>query len=116
MTGYCFVIDCATDAANVHKFIEYCCLQNLPHNVFFTFGIFNELRVFLFPRLIGKFNCDKVYTSVLNIAFCELAGYLPIGDEDLYATITENDVVKRFGEELGDVCTRIENDIVNLYK
>ena len=51
-----------------------------------------------------------------NVAFCELSGYIPIGDEELYGIINEHLILQRFSEELGEVCGEIEKDFVKIVK
>lgn len=76
----------------------------------------NELRVFFFPRTLQNFGADKIYSSFLNVAFCELSGYIPIGDEELFETITETYILDRFNEEIKNICDTIEKDVVELMK
>lgn len=95
--------------------VDLCCTRNIPHNIFFTFGVNEDLRCFFFPRL-SDFVSDKVFTSHLNIAFCELSGYIPVGDEEMYDKMDENYVLGRIKEELGSVCSDIEGDVLCLYR
>lgn len=84
--------------------------------MFFTKSQTNELRVFFFPRTLGNFGVEKLYTSFLNVAFCELSGYIPIGDEDLFNSIDETYIIDRFNQEIGDICDKIESDFVEILK
>lgn len=108
--------DTKTDALKLHKLVEYCCEKTIPHNIFFTRSKTNELRVFFFPRTLGNFGADKLYTTLLNVAFCELSGYIPIGDEELYETIVESYIVDRFNQEIQNICDTIETDLVEILK
>lgn len=105
------------DASKLQKLVEYCCQKTIPHNLFFTksqsaVGV----RVFFFPRMLGNFGAEKLYTSFLNVAFCELSGYIPIGDEELFDTITENYVLTRFSQEVQNICDTIESDLAEIMK
>lgn len=103
------------DAFALCKLIEYCCQKNIPHNLFVTRrSKFDEICIFLFPRHVANFGVDKVYTSHLNVAFCELSGYIPIGDEELFDSIEENYILGRFHQEMGKICDEIENDFIKL--
>lgn len=72
--------------------------------------------MFFFPRTLGNFGADKLYTSFLNVAFCELSGYVPIGDEELFDTISESYILDRFNQEIQDICDKIESDLIELLK
>lgn len=63
---------------------------------------------------MGNFGADKLYTSFLNVAFCELSGYIPIGDEDLFDTINESYILNRFNQEIQEICDTIESDLKEL--
>jgi hypothetical protein len=107
--------DIDADAHKLHKLIELCCDKSIPHNLLFTKTKTSEVRVFLFPHAKSNFGADKVFTSHLNIAFCELGGFLPIGDEELYESITETYVLNRFNDEIGNVCDDIEEDFRKIF-
>lgn len=98
----------------LQKLVDYCCEKTIPHNIFFTKSHTGELRVFFFPRTLGNFGALKLYTSFLNVAFCELSGYVPIGDEELFETITEEYILERFNQEIHDICDKIESDFVEI--
>jgi hypothetical protein len=72
--------------------------------------------VFFFPRTLGNFGAEKLYTNFLNVAFCELSGYIPIGDEELYETISESYILDRINEEIQNICDTIESDLGELIK
>lgn len=117
--GYCLIAsdDTSTDALKLFKLIEYCCQKVIPHNFFFTKSQTpGETRVFFFTRTIGNFGVDKLLATYLQIGFCELAGYIPIGDEELYEKISEDYITNRYNEELGNVCASIEKDFVEILK
>lgn len=113
--AFCLIIkDIKTDALRLQKLIDFCCDKNIPHNLMFTRNKSNEIRVFLFPHQKSNFGADKVFTSHLNIAFCELSGFIPIGDEELYESISESYVLSRFNDEIGNICDDIEKDFKNI--
>lgn len=115
--GFCLISnDVKNDAIKLHKLVEYCCQKTIPHNMFFTKSPANELRVFFYPRTLGNFGADKIYSSFLNVAFCELSGYIPIGDEELFETISEKYILERFNEEIKDICDKIEQDLIEILK
>lgn len=116
--GYCLVANNPkTDALKLHKLVDYCCRKVIPHNFFFTkTETPGEVRVFIFPRTIGNFGVDKLLSSFLQIGFCELAGYIPIGDEELYDKIDETYIIKRFEDEIQNVCSSVEKDFAELLK
>lgn len=115
--AFCLISnDVETDALKLQKLVDYCCQKTIPHNIFFTKSRSNELRVFFFPRTLGNFGAEKLYTSFLNVAFCELSGYVPIGDEELYETIDESYILERFSQEIQDICDKIEGDFVEILK
>lgn len=100
----------------LHKLIDFCCDKAIPHNLMLTRRqSSDEIRVFFFPHAKSNFGAEKVFTSHLNIAFCELSGFIPIGDEELYESITETYVLSRFNDEIGSVCDDIENELKNIF-
>jgi GDP-D-glucose phosphorylase len=114
--GFCLLLsNIDVDSKKLYKLVEFCCQMTIPHNMFFTKSrTSDETRIFFFPRTKKAFGEDKIYSSFLNVAFCELAGYIPIGDEKLFQTINENYILERFNEEVQDICDVIENDFVRL--
>jgi hypothetical protein len=65
---------------------------------------------------MGNFGAHKMYSNFLNVAFCEMSGYIPIGDEELFDKIDEKYVLERFNDEIQDVCDTIEDDLVAIMK
>lgn len=115
--GFCLISnDAKSDALKLHKLIELCCEKVIPHNIFFTRSGTGELRIFFLPRTLGNFGAEKLYTSFLNVAFCEMSGYIPIGDEELFENIDEKYILDRFAQEVGDICDTIEADFVEILK
>lgn len=116
--GYCLISkDPKSDAKKLNKLIQYCCEKTIPHNFFFTKSKTpGETRAFFFVRTVGNFGVDKMLASYLQIGFCELAGYIPIGDEKLYESIDESYIVNRFKQEIEEVCTSVEKDFAELLK
>lgn len=114
--GFCLVLqDVEVDARKLFKLVEFCCTKVIPHNIFMTRSrVTEETRVFLFPRSLEKFGFDKLQTLFLNVAVCELGGFIPLGDEELFKTITEAYIVDRFQQEIMNICEVIENDFIGL--
>ncbi|CRK95274.1 CLUMA_CG008699, isoform A [Clunio marinus] len=112
--GFCMIAkETKSDAEKLSRIIEYCCANKVPHNMFFTKSrMSDDIRIFFYPRMLGNFGAEKVYTSLLNVAFCELSGYIPIGDENLYETINENYIIDRFNQEIqniiSDYCKNVQ--------
>ncbi|XP_050332966.1 GDP-D-glucose phosphorylase 1 [Bactrocera neohumeralis] len=85
-------------------FIMWLCEHDIPHNLFLTpnrgenFG--NVLKVFVFCR---KSFCYVKNFNTYNIGFCEVAGYVTVGDEKLYERLTEQEVLAKIQNETGDV-------------
>lgn len=117
--GYCFIIKKYDDAdkrvdsiiSDVYSLIQMFCTKNIPHNVFFTSGTYENssvIRVYIYPRqhyYETKENCT------FNVAFCELSGYVPVGSAEMYDTVTDKFIIEKFAENLGDLST-IENEIL----
>lgn len=116
INGFCMILkDIKSDVEKLHKLVQYCCDKVIPHNFFFTKSRdMKEIRVFFFPRYLNNFNACKVFSTHLNVAFCELSGFVPIGDDELYATITETYIVDRFKQEIEAICDDIEKDLKNI--
>lgn len=114
--GFCLLLEnIEIDAQKLFKLVEYCCMKIIPHNIFITrCHKSNETRVFLFPRSLEKFGFDKMQTLFLNVAVCELGGFIPLGDEELFNTITESYIVERFQQEIMNICELIEDDFISL--
>lgn len=103
------------DAEKLHEIVKYCCEKVIPHNLTLTKSRdLKDIRIFFFPRFLSNFGANKVFSSHLNVAFCEMSGYIPVGDDELYETITESYVIDRFNEEIGTICDEIENDLKNI--
>ena len=103
--------DIKRDAEKLNAIVKYCCEKVIPHNISLTKSRdLKEIRIFFFPRFLSNFGANKLFSSHLNVAFCELSGYIPVGDDELYDKITESYVLDRFNEEIGAICDEIEND------
>lgn len=114
--AFCLVSrDIKSDVEKLYKLVQYCCDKVIPHNIFFTKSKdLKETRIFFYPRFLSNFGANKVFSSHLNVAFCELSGYLSIGDDELFEKVDESYVVDRFKEEVGTICDDIENDFKNI--
>lgn len=115
--AFCMIAnDSKADSKKLHKLTAYCCEKTIPHNLFLTKSQTNEIRIFFYPRSMGNFGTHKMYTNFLNVAFCELSGYCPIGDAELFEKINENYVLERFNEEIQNVCDTIHDDLIKIMK
>ncbi|KAH8302505.1 hypothetical protein KR044_007561 [Drosophila immigrans] len=103
----CFVVRAKDDDAdvlakvkNIHQLTEWLCNNNLPHNIFITQQKnSSDLRVFVFVR--DKFCVSKDVTA-FNVGFCELAGFIPLSDEEKVNNLTETMVIERIRSVTGD--------------
>lgn len=74
------VADVAADAMRLVRFL---CEREIAHNVLITRGRWpeseaDEARIFVFPR--KRLSGAKEFGS-FNVAFCELAGFVPVGSK-----------------------------------
>ncbi|EDW18675.2 GDP-D-glucose phosphorylase 1 [Drosophila mojavensis] len=103
----CFVIggrdsddDVREKVQQIHQITEWLCNNQLPHNLFMTHDRkTNDLRVFLFVR--SKY-CVNKDACIFNVGFCELVGFLPVGDEEKLQNLTEQVVIDRIKDLTGD--------------
>lgn len=86
--AYCFHIsnDEETEQIvdDVYRLIEYFWTEIVPHNLLWTFGAVDGrqlLKIFIYPRMQMH---DKMSAS-LNVAFCELSGYVVVGSKSKYS-------------------------------
>ncbi|XP_030385270.1 GDP-D-glucose phosphorylase 1 [Scaptodrosophila lebanonensis] len=89
---------------NIHRLTEWMCDQNLPHNLFITHDRRDlnkpgKVLVYVFAR--SKF-CVTKDLAHFNVGFCELAGYIPLGDDTKLQSLTEKMVVERVRDISGD--------------
>ncbi|XP_031639769.1 GDP-D-glucose phosphorylase 1 [Contarinia nasturtii] len=96
------------------KIITYFCEKSIPHNIFITHGRHrdtNLVKIFIFPRSSMS---DK-HVASFNIAFCELVGYVPVGDVDVYENLTEDFLLDKISTAIGPIDRQaIEADILKL--
>lgn len=82
--GFCIRVvadNLAVAASKAQKLIHFMCQHNVPHNVFICFEQQPNqpstcLRLFIFPR--AHLHENKA-AAPFNVAFCEIAGYVPVG-------------------------------------
>ncbi|XP_011195804.1 GDP-D-glucose phosphorylase 1 [Zeugodacus cucurbitae] len=111
----CFIFNKTTDEAALNaqiqklfNFIIWLCEHDIPHNLFLTpnrsacFG--NVLKVFVSCR---KAFCYVKDLNTYNIGFCEVSGYVTVGDEQLYESLTEQEVLAKIQSETGEVYKEI---------
>lgn len=102
--GFCFPLTNINElndiSDDIFKLIQFLCNNNIPHNLFITYGKQNAnviagggdtigndddnnrnneiIKIFIYPRE----NACKIKTfHSFNIAFCELSGYIPVGSK-----------------------------------
>lgn len=111
----CFIFTKTTDAEalsaqilKLFNFIIWLCEHDIPHNLFLTpnrnESLGNVLKVFVFCR---KSFCYVKDLNTYNIGFCEVSGYVTVGDEQLYERLTEQEVLAKIQQETGDVFKEI---------
>lgn len=101
-------------SADVGRLIERLCDRNVPHNVLIANADAGEQRVFVFARAAhGSAQTKDV--AAFNVAVCELSGFVPLGDAELYARLTEADVVERMAEQAGDVWGRLAPEVREMF-
>ncbi|XP_037939358.1 GDP-D-glucose phosphorylase 1 isoform X1 [Teleopsis dalmanni] len=109
----CFVVDKSDSEIlldvkikQIYDFVMWLCENNFPHNIFMTKCInsINKLKIFIYYR--QEF-CVIKDLSYYNIAFCELSGYVPVGDKSLFDKLTEKDVIERIQNESGKISKNI---------
>ncbi|KNC27736.1 hypothetical protein FF38_03135 [Lucilia cuprina] len=108
----CFIVDTHDSKTKIElklhqlfKFIMWLCDNNMPHNIFMTpVAEDKKLKIFVFAR--QEFCIVKQFNTI-NIGFCELAGFVPIGVQELYDSLTEEDVIRKITSESGEVYKKI---------
>ncbi|XP_001352613.3 GDP-D-glucose phosphorylase 1 [Drosophila pseudoobscura] len=87
---------------NLQKLANWMCGQNIPHNLFITQdrrpGKRGSVQVFVFAR---SHYCVNKDLADFNVGFCELAGYIPVGNSEKLDNLTEPLVIKRIREVTG---------------
>lgn len=119
----CFIIDNDNNkliVKSIYELLEFLCKQNIPHNIFITpdrAHEFKRLKLFIYAR---ENHCNIKDLTALNLAFCELSGYIPVGgrpimlftyfrnntfllDTGLYENLSEELVIERIKEESRNV-------------
>ncbi|XP_055303240.1 GDP-D-glucose phosphorylase 1 [Sitodiplosis mosellana] len=89
-------------ASKISKIVEYFRQESIPHNIFWTYGTHsnqNLVKVFIFPR---NRLTDKISSS-FNAAFCELTGFVPIGDAEAYEQLSEDFIIDCISEAMGEI-------------
>ncbi|KAL9901524.1 GDP-D-glucose phosphorylase 1 [Glossina fuscipes fuscipes] len=93
----------------LYEFLEWLCTENTPHNIFMTpdrVKSQKRLKIFVYPR--ENFCVVKDFKA-FNVGFCEMSGYVPVGDKQLFDQLTETQVFKRIDEEIGLIFPKIIN-------
>jgi GDP-D-glucose phosphorylase len=93
---------------SIHVITSYFIANNIPHNMLVS-KVNNTVHVWLWPRQHSKVSPSSSSPSStstthcggdgggvdgFNVAFCELAGHIPVFDSELFWTITESVIIK----------------------
>lgn len=116
LRGFCLSCEnIESDARKLFELTKFCCVNSIPHNIFIT-KLHNSktIRAFLFPRSVRKNNFENQATALLNVAVCELGGFIPLGNRDLFNSITETDVVEKFQAEMFEFSDVLEKNFIHL--
>ncbi|KAH8415663.1 hypothetical protein KR222_007706 [Zaprionus bogoriensis] len=98
--------------ASIYRLTEWLCENNLPHNIFITQQRNSKnVRLFLFVR--EKY-CVNKNVGAFNVGFCEIVGFIPLGDEERFMSITERSVLKRICDVTGNAYVRVYGQVQNV--
>ncbi|XP_065361246.1 GDP-D-glucose phosphorylase 1 [Calliphora vicina] len=113
----CFMIDTHDSKTKIelklnelYKFLIWLCDNNIPYNVFMTpvlpekHAVQQKLKVFVYARAQ---HCIVKQLNNINLGFCELSGFVPVGANDLYNNLTELDIITKITNETGQVFNKI---------
>ncbi|EDS42476.1 D330012F22Rik protein [Culex quinquefasciatus] len=109
--AYCFQLEDPSSAPNfialIYRAIELLLDAGIAHNLFFTWNSGGTvLRALVYPR---SRPCEYKQVLPLNVAFCELSGYVPLADPADYDSMTERRLEEHFGQVQGaDVYREVE--------
>ncbi|XP_065090405.1 GDP-D-glucose phosphorylase 1-like [Ochlerotatus camptorhynchus] len=101
--AYCFLLQPNTPpthfAQRIYRLITILLSGNIAHNLLLTWnGSRDTLRALIYPRLRP---CENKQVSPFNVAFCELSGFVPLGDESDYERLDELQLATYFREAQG---------------
>ncbi|KAL5288320.1 GDPGP1 family protein [Megaselia abdita] len=106
----CFKVDTVNFEKNVdefYKLIKWMIDSLIPHNLYFLKeSTFVKIFVFAKKEAIAVKTLGQV-----NLAFCELIGYVPVGDEEVFDGLDEDSLVSSFRDASGDIYDKIYNFI-----
>ncbi|XP_037916842.1 GDP-D-glucose phosphorylase 1-like isoform X2 [Hermetia illucens] len=112
--AFCFLLRRLSDdehesevAEKVYKLVRYMIDNGIPHNLFFTLAKHKEervMRIIVYPR--DKM-CALKSTTDLNIAFCELSGFLPLSNEKHFTQLTEAELLEAIKDQQCDAFDRL---------
>jgi len=92
---------------------NHLCDNNIPHNMILTTNVDSanctSLRLIIFPR--NQFQTNKLLSD-LNIAFCELSGYVTTGCKKLYETLEEETLLS----EINSIVRDVTGNLVDQFK
>ncbi|KAJ8044839.1 GDP-D-glucose phosphorylase 1 [Holothuria leucospilota] len=96
-------------ARNVYKVTRYFHINEIAHNIFMTRGsvlgeqkdsIQTTLRIFIWPRnpVYGEDSAVQLLSvknvDAFNVAFCEIAGHIPVKDADSFPLLTDQSSIE----------------------
>lgn len=90
-----------------HELTKWMVESLIPHNLYFLKES-NIVKVFVFAKK------EAVIVKTLgqvNLAFCELAGYVPVGDGDVYDGLIESTLISSYNYVSGDIYDKLYNFI-----
>lgn len=98
--------------------VDYLCAKDIPHNVFITCGEdknrqLSHWRIFIFPRSAYT---DNKLGNDMNVGFCELSGYAPVATEEIFSNLTEDEIVSKLNEQVGNIVDDIQTDILSIFQ
>ncbi|XP_055617180.1 GDP-D-glucose phosphorylase 1 [Toxorhynchites rutilus septentrionalis] len=89
-----------TFANQIYKLIGVFLAHNIAHNLFLTWNRPETvLRALVYPRLRP---CVYKQASPFNVAFCELSGFVPLGNESDFEQLDERLLGEHFLEAQGE--------------
>ncbi|EAT36557.1 AAEL011367-PA [Aedes aegypti] len=101
--AYCFLHKSGEPPAQltnrIFRLIRILLSQNIAHNLFITWnGSRDTVRALIYTRLKP---CENKQVSPFNVAFSELSGFVPLGDESDYERLDEIRLEEYFREAQG---------------
>lgn len=93
--------------AKLYGLITWMLESLIPHNLYFLKDS-NYVKIFVFAKK------EAIVVKALgqvNLAFCELTGYVPVGDQNVYDGLNEDSLLSSYKEASGDIYEKMYNFI-----